>query len=180
MQSSALSSFLPHTLPLGFWNALQWASHLSTKDERVLIKSWLQDRHCCPRGILCCISTWEMYTFWLPSRNLLIQPHLPGQPPLLLNQTWQVASQSPNEKLYTSSPGTLPGDGGAGVKFWVFSYSYRTLDAKIKWEGRDLLKTQALKCSSNWSLAGEDKRALLFHQEPGQATYPDVTQFLFH
>ena len=83
--------------------------------------SWLPDMNCSPSGILYPIAMWETSVSWLPSRNLLIQFHPPGQLPLRFNQVWQ----SPQWKALCvfswgcQPPGILLGDERVGVTFWI-------------------------------------------------------------
>ena len=89
-----------YTFLHGLQKTLRWPPNLSTRDEHAPLISWLPDRNFSPTGIPRCISTRDTSVSWLPSRNPLIQLHVPGQLPLLLHQIWQAASNLPNEKLY--------------------------------------------------------------------------------
>lgn len=122
------------------------------------IMSWLPDMNFSPSGTLCWISTWESSVSWCP------QGIHSGQLPLLFNQIWQVAHQSPKWKaLYIFSwdsqpPGTLLRDERVGVTLQTLFW-WNTV-CKPKWEDGDLLKMQALQCPSHKSLEGKNKKTV--------------------
>lgn len=137
------------------------------------MRPWLPDVGFSPGRIPSCMSTRETSGSSLPSRSPFIQPQLPHQLPLLLNHIWQAAGRSSEWKALCifswgfQPPGTLPGDGEAGVTLWILSYFYGTIDVKIKWEDDDLLKMQALKKGPSKKKAPEEKRRQYCNSTPG-------------